>query len=219
MNEIIEARAMPLPTTSVVIRPGTLDDVDFLDALQRKTTRQVGFMPRKQFEGKVAAGHVLIAEEGRGARGEGQVGDADSATPSSSLAPCPLPLSTRVGYLIGNDQYFKRDDVGIIYQMNVVPERRRSLVAATLLQAQFARSAYGCKLYCWLLVRAGHRGEPILGIDGVRAVGVSRRRKSEEGARGEGQEKCRRPVFPRPLPLAPECSDPHLLAEADPPGG
>jgi hypothetical protein len=53
-----------------------------------------------------------------------------------------------VGYLIGNDQYFKRDDVGIIYQMNVLPGRQRGLIGASLLKAQFERSAYGCKLYC-----------------------------------------------------------------------
>ena len=54
----------------------------------------------------------------------------------------------RVGYVIGNDQYFKRDDVGCIFQINVLPEYRRHLVAAALLKAMFERSAYGCKLYC-----------------------------------------------------------------------
>jgi hypothetical protein len=53
-----------------------------------------------------------------------------------------------VGYCIGVDRYFKRDDVGIIYQMNVLPGRQRSFVVAALLKAQFERSAYGCKLYC-----------------------------------------------------------------------
>ena len=46
------------------------------------------------------------------------------------------------------DQYFKRDDVGIIYQMNVLPGRQRQFIAAALLKAQFDKSAYGCKLYC-----------------------------------------------------------------------
>jgi hypothetical protein len=32
--------------------------------------------------------------------------------------------------------------------MNVVPGRQRGFVGATLLKAQFERSAYGCKLYC-----------------------------------------------------------------------
>src|SRR4029078_7667153 len=68
--------------------------------------------------------------------------------------PSPQPSAgvqgegERVGYLIGNDQYFKHDDIGIIYQINVVEGKRRGLVAATVLKGQFDRSAYGCKLYC-----------------------------------------------------------------------
>jgi hypothetical protein len=53
-----------------------------------------------------------------------------------------------VGYCIGVDRYFKRDDVGIIYQMNVVPGRQRGMVGAALLQAMFDRAAYGCRLFC-----------------------------------------------------------------------
>lgn len=77
-------------------------------------------MPTAQFEGKIKLGHVLTAEV------DGE----------------------RVGYCIGNDQYFKRDDVGIIYQLNVVPGKQRGFIGASLLKAQFERSAYGCKLYC-----------------------------------------------------------------------
>src|SRR4030095_16137929 len=44
--------------------------------------------------------------------------------------------------------YFKRDDVGIIYQMNVVPAKQRSLIGATLIKAMFDRAAYGCRLFC-----------------------------------------------------------------------
>jgi len=112
---------LPVPRADVAIRPATLDDLPFIDSLQKKTTKQVGFMPRAQFEGKIKLGHALVAVDGTG---------------------------QRAGYLIGNDQYFKHDDVGIIYQINVAPEYRGSLVAATLLKAQFERSAYGCKLYC-----------------------------------------------------------------------
>ena len=50
--------------------------------------------------------------------------------------------------MIGNDQYFKRDDVGIIYQLNVLPTRQRGLIGATLLKAMFDRAAYGCRLFC-----------------------------------------------------------------------
>ena len=97
----LAARPAPAPRVDITIRPAVMEDVPFLDALQKLHTKQVGWMPTKQFKGKIAAGHVLIAEDGAG---------------------------ERVGYLIGNDQYFKRDDVGIIYQINVVPEVRRSLV-------------------------------------------------------------------------------------------
>jgi GNAT superfamily N-acetyltransferase len=53
-----------------------------------------------------------------------------------------------VGYCIGNDQYFKRDDVGIIYQVNVAPGKQRSLIGAMLVKAMFDRAAYGCRLFC-----------------------------------------------------------------------
>src|SRR5206468_12042720 len=70
---------------------------------------------------KIKAGHVLVAED-------------EAKQP--------------VGYCIGHDQYFKRDDVGIIYQLNVVPGRQRGFVGATLLRAMFDRAAYGCRLFC-----------------------------------------------------------------------
>ncbi len=117
-SNAIEPR--PLPQVNVMTRPGEMGDVPFLDSLQKLHTKQVGWMPTAQFEGKIKLGHVLIAES----NGE------------------------RVGYCIGNDQYFKRDDVGIIYQVNVMPGRQRGLIGASLLKAQFERSAYGCKLYC-----------------------------------------------------------------------
>ncbi|MEM1012508.1 MAG: GNAT family N-acetyltransferase [Planctomycetota bacterium] len=92
-----------------------------MDQLARPQTKAVGWMPTKQFEGKVAAGHVLIAEDLAG---------------------------QRIGYLIATDRYLKRDELGVVFQMNVAPDRQRGLVAATLLKAQFERSAYGCRLYC-----------------------------------------------------------------------
>ena len=116
-----DAALLPVPADRVSIRPGELRDVAFMDALQQKQTHAVGWMPTKQFEGKIEAGHVLVAQDLTG---------------------------RAVGYCIGSDRYFKRDDVGIIYQMNVEPGRQRGLVGATLLKAQFERSAYGCRLYC-----------------------------------------------------------------------
>ena len=139
MNEIVKPSrtiALPSPRVPISIRVATLDDLAFIDALQKKHTKQVGFMPTKQFEGKIRAGHVLVAWASRPCTSEKDMGET------------PMPLEERVGYLIGNDQYFKRDDVGIIYQINIAEGIRRSLVGATLLKAQFERSAYGCKLYC-----------------------------------------------------------------------
>jgi hypothetical protein len=144
MNAII-----PLPRIPITIRPGTIEDLAFIDALQKKHTKQVGFMQTKALEGKIRAGHVLIAEERHegteARRHEGE--EVGSASCIPSVPPC-LRASVPVGYLIGNDQYFKRDDVGIVYQINVAEGRRRALVGAMLLKAQFERSAYGCRLYC-----------------------------------------------------------------------
>src|SRR6267154_2675581 len=99
MNSIV-----PIPRSNVTVRPATMSDLPFLDGLQKLHTKQVGWMPTKQLDGKIGLGHVIIAED-----------EAKQA----------------VGYCIGNDQYFKRDDVGIIYQMNVVPDRQRGLIGAT----------------------------------------------------------------------------------------
>jgi hypothetical protein len=49
---------------------------------------------------------------------------------------------------MSQDRYFKRDDVGIIYQMSIAPAAQRKLVGATLLRAVFERAAYGCRLFC-----------------------------------------------------------------------
>jgi hypothetical protein len=121
-DAIISSSSVPisLPQIDVSIRAGTIDDIPFMDELQKMHSKQVGWMPTKQFEGKIKAGDVLIAE--------------------SNGEP--------VGYCIGHDQYFKRDDVGIIYQMNVMPGKQRGLIGASLLKAQFERSAWGCRLYC-----------------------------------------------------------------------
>src|SRR5438067_729115 len=64
------------------------------------------------------------------------------------VGEAPTPREEPVGYCIGNDQYFKHDDIGIIYQLNVLPGKQRGLIGAALVQAMFDRAAYGCKLFC-----------------------------------------------------------------------
>lgn len=155
MNELmIEASnglivpPLPQPRVPLAVRPAVLSDVPFMDSLQKMHTKMVGFMPTAQFEGNIKAGRVLIAEEiGEKVDSGKLIVDSQEQT-GSSLSTTNYQPSTPVGYCIGVDRYFKRDDVGIIYQMNVKPGRQRSLVGAMLLKEQFERSAYGCKLYC-----------------------------------------------------------------------
>jgi len=77
-------------------------------------TRMVGWMPGKQLEEKIRAGHVLVAWASRPC--------------SEDTGETPVLQEEPVGYCIGRDQYFKRDDVGIIYQLNVVPTKQRGLI-------------------------------------------------------------------------------------------
>ena len=102
------------------MRVATLDDLPFIDQLQKMHTHMVGWFPKKQIEANIEGEHVLIAED-------------HAATP--------------IGYCIARDRYMKRDDVGIMYQLNVLPLKQRHLVGATLVKAMFDRAAYGCKLY------------------------------------------------------------------------
>src|SRR6266498_2512430 len=78
----------------------------------------------------------------------GDLPSLDSSLPGPHSVPACLRASVPLGYVIGSDQYFKRDDVGIIYQLNVVPTKQRGLIGATLIKAMFDRAAYGCRLFC-----------------------------------------------------------------------
>jgi hypothetical protein len=111
---------IPIPRCPVSVRTATMHDLPFIDRLQKMHAHMVGWMPAKQIEGKIAAGQVLAAQDGSG-----------------------IP----VGYVIAHDQYMKRDDVGVIYQLNVLPMRQRNLIGATLVKAAFERAAYGCHLF------------------------------------------------------------------------
>src|SRR5262245_23830654 len=115
----------PVPRCTVSVRSATKADLPFIDALQRMHSHMVGWMPGKQLESYIASNSpgVLIAEDEH---------------------------QTQLGYCIAKDQYMKRDDVGIVYQLNVMPLRQRHLVGASLVKACFDRAAYGCRLFsCW----------------------------------------------------------------------
>ena len=136
--------AVPVARCAVSVRPATVKDVPFIDRLQKMHSHMVGWMPGKQLEGKIALGQVLVAES-VGVSECGSVGvSAHADTPSHRNSDTRTP----VGYCISHDQYNGRDDVGIIYQLNVAPLKQRHLIGATLIQAVFERAAYGCKLFC-----------------------------------------------------------------------
>jgi hypothetical protein len=113
----------PNPRCPIGVRPATVKDIPFIDRLQKMHGHMVGWMPAKQLEGKIAAGHIVVAEE-------------------AAMPHAPL------GYCISQDQYKGRDDVGVIYQLNVLPLRQRHLIGATLVKSAFDRAAYGCRLFC-----------------------------------------------------------------------
>lgn len=116
------ALPLPEPREAVTIRQAEMKDVPFIDDLQKQHSKMVGWFPTKQIEGNIEGGHVLIAV------------DAEKLT--------------RVGYCISRDKYMKREDCGIVYQLNVAPGKHRNLVGATLIKAVFDRAAYGCRLFC-----------------------------------------------------------------------
>lgn len=115
------------PRLDISVRLATQDDFPFIDALQKAESDGLGFQYEQALRKRIDQHNILIAE-----------------------APAPGSDNRRIptGYCFGVDRYQKRSELGIIYQIGVLPEFRRSLVAATLLQARFATSAYGTKLYC-----------------------------------------------------------------------
>lgn len=140
---------LPAPRVPISIRPGTSGDIPFIDALQKAHTKQVGWMPGQQLEEKIGAGQVLLAEQTSEVRDQKSDGARHASLSPLTSDRCGSDLChAPVGYVIGQDRYFKRDDCGIIYQLGVEPGMRRSLVGATLIKAMFDRAAYGCKLFC-----------------------------------------------------------------------
>jgi hypothetical protein len=139
----------PQPRLAVSIRtaqPGG-QDLAFIDSLQKLHSKMVGWLPTKQLETNIERGNVLIAEESdqqeeEVARheAEGSAEETISDPPDAESRPlnaercmpasCHMPHASAkpvpLGYCMGRDQYFKRDDVGIIYQLVVLPNQHRS---------------------------------------------------------------------------------------------
>ena len=141
------ANTLPVPQANVSVRVATIEDLPFIDGLQKVHRKGLGFLKMPALVGKVEKGEILIAEEVTGHLSldtRGQLSNREGPTSDQY----PVTSDKRLGYIIGVDRYFKHDDVGIIYQLNVVPGRQRKFVGAALLNAMFDRAAYGCRLFC-----------------------------------------------------------------------
>jgi len=127
----------------MTIRVATLADIPFIDSLQKKHSRMVSFLKEQALMGKINAGQVLIAEEIRSQTSE--ISEGNSGLTSDLR---PLTSGIPVGYVIGSDKYFKRENVGVIYQLNVSPGKQRNLVGVQLVKAMFERAHVSCTLFC-----------------------------------------------------------------------
>src|SRR3954447_20911346 len=96
---------VPIPKIEIAIRLATMDDLPFIDALQKKHSKALGFFRRAQMEGYLRNQWMLIAEENGRA----------------------------IGYIASRDRYQKRDELGCVFQLCVDPVAQRKLVAAMLL--------------------------------------------------------------------------------------
>src|SRR5688500_16411491 len=146
---IVPAAVVPAARRPVAIRLATMADLPFLDALQKKHNRALGYFPTKQFEGYIAMGGVLVAEGDETDRlGLGLRLGLRPEAAHHNLNPNRNLNRPLLGYCISRDRYLKRDELGVIYQLCVDQGAQRKLVGATLVKEVFARSAYGCRLYC-----------------------------------------------------------------------
>ena len=158
------ALIVPKPRSPINIRLAGLGGADmyFIDELQKKHSDKVGFFALKWFEDNIKNRNVLIAE--------------DAAS------------SERIGYVLFKDKYLKREELGIIHQLNVAPHRHRGLIGASLVRAAFERAAYGCKLFCcWCAqdLQANHFWESIGFVPLAFRAGT--RGQAQGGTRKEGR--------------------------------
>ena len=187
---------IPLPDVPIHVRLANNDDVPFIDELQKRNNKSLGFMPQKALEGKIKRDEILIAEEG--VSRESLIVNREDESARLTTNDQRLTVSdprlttndqrlTKVGYLIGNDRYAKRDELGCIFQLCVVPDKRRGLRGATLLKALFERASYGCKLYCcWCAqdLEANYFWESMGFVPVAFRTGSRNKNKRQDGQKG-----------------------------------
>jgi hypothetical protein len=65
VNDAAVNYSLIVARTPIGIRPATMADLPLIDAMQKKHSRELGFLPTAAIEGKIELGQVLVAEAGR----------------------------------------------------------------------------------------------------------------------------------------------------------
>lgn len=106
----------------ISVRPAIATDITFIDQLQKMMGHELGFRYLAEYEKAIADGAcIYVAIDCNG-----------------------VPF----GFIFGKDRYKSQDHVGIIYQLAVVPVKRRSQLASMLVAAFIAGSCRSMKLLC-----------------------------------------------------------------------
>ncbi len=121
MLTLQQTAVVPSPK-GIIVRAADRFDLPMIDKLQKAHSDELGFLQMAALEGKLKRGEILVARESRTKR--------------------------FAGYVIASDTYFKREEVGVVYQMAVHEKYRRQQVAALLLRELFASWPRGVKLCC-----------------------------------------------------------------------
>lgn len=159
---------LPLPGADVSfdIRPATVADIPWIDGLQKQSTRSLGFWSFEMLKGYLEKGNVWVAVAAEQGSGQGPVASDQTEPTSDERVAVPDtghsspatghsdPAQRRLGYCIAADKYFKREDTGIIYQMNIAPAPgsgngpggRRKYIASNFLQRVWDTWPWGVKL-------------------------------------------------------------------------
>ena len=109
---------LPVITPAFEIRSATIDDLTFIDSLQRKHTQQVGFLPTAWLQKILTKDFVDLAFE--------------NGQPAA--------------YLLGKSHYQSRQHVGIIYQACVEYDAQRRAIGTALVTHYLARMPQTTKL-------------------------------------------------------------------------
>src|SRR6476620_9362239 len=99
---------IPIPRSPVTVRPATAADLPFIDSLQKRHAKQVGWMPTRALEQKIGAGEVLVAEMRNDECRMQNEEEAGNEPPTSSSSPFSIHHSafsiSPAGYLIATDR-------------------------------------------------------------------------------------------------------------------